>query len=70
MPRYANGSALYTSNTARRILVQEGQEQSQGRDGVELVNGGKLEESSVFLARDPKTAAVALGVGGGTVRDS
>src|SRR5215211_8800657 len=66
----AGPSGLYTTNTARRVEVVEDATQANERFGVELVNGGVLEDSSVTLDSAHNSAAVRFESGGGTVRHS
>jgi hypothetical protein len=69
----ANGfTGLYTANAARRIEVSEDPTQSNlhYREGVELRDGGTLEDSSVTLNEAQPTLAVRFSTGGGTVRRS
>ncbi len=61
---------LSTSNLGRRIEVIEDPTQANKRYGVELVNGGTLEDSSVALGSGQDTVGVLLESGGGTVRRS
>ena len=67
----AGASGLYTANTARGIEVIEAPPSpAYVRDGVELVGGGTLEDSTVKLGDDNYTTAVSLFAGGGAVRRS
>ena len=69
----ANGlTGLSTANTARRIEVVEHPTQAKlnSRNGVELENGGTLEDSSVTLDSAQTTYAVRMDSGAGTVRRS
>ena len=69
----ANGlTGLSTVNAARRIEVVEDSTQSNlnFREGVELQDGGTLEDSSVTLSNAQQTVGVRFGIGGGTVRRS
>jgi hypothetical protein len=61
---------LSTSNMARRIEVREAESQANDRSGVELVNGGTLEDSTVKLGTGQQTAGVRFESGGGILRRS
>jgi hypothetical protein len=63
-------AGLSTENTASRIEVVEDPTQTNIRVGVELWNGGTLEDSSVAIGTAQNTTAVLLTGGGGTVRHS
>lgn len=63
-------AGLFTKNTARRIEVIEDPTQANPRQGVDLVDGGMLEDSSVTLGSTSETRAVRFGPGGGAVRRS
>jgi len=56
----ADFSGLHTRNTARRIEVIEDPTQVNLRYGVDLVNGGTLEDSSVTLGDMPATAVLLV----------
>jgi hypothetical protein len=58
---------LSTSNLGRRIEVIEDPTQANKRYGVELVNGGTLDESSVALGNGQDTAGILFESGGGAV---
>jgi hypothetical protein len=66
----AGFSGLSTDNLARRIEVVEHPTQTNYRRGVDLQNGGALEDSSVTLGSGQQTWAVRFHTGGGTVRRS
>jgi hypothetical protein len=66
----AAARGLSTSGAARRIEVTEYPTQTSYRTGVDLRQGGTLEDSTVTLGDNPYTTAVNLGPGGGTVRRS
>ena len=53
-------SGLHTRNAARRLEVIEDPTQANRRMGVDLVNGGTLDDSSVSLSDQGDTAAVML----------
>jgi hypothetical protein len=54
-------TGLHTQNAARRIeVVEEPDQDNVPRDGVDLVNGGSLEDSSVTLNGQDSTTAVSL----------
>jgi hypothetical protein len=67
----AGFGGLATKNAARRIeVIDEDPTQVIDRYGVELFDGGTLEDSSVRLSHLQDTTAVSFGVGGGAVRRS
>ncbi|HZN87612.1 MAG TPA: hypothetical protein VFB44_01420 [Thermoleophilaceae bacterium] len=61
---------LSTSGLGRRVEVIEDATQANNRSGVELFNGGTLEDSSVALGSGQDTVGVLLETGGGAVRRS
>lgn len=61
---------LSTANLGRRIEVVEAAPQANKHYGVELVNGGTLEDSSVMLGSGQDTTGVLFETGGGTLRRS
>ena len=63
-------AGLWTKNTARRVDVVEDSTQANPRSGVELVNGGVLEDSKVTLSGGVGGLAARFSPGGATVRRS
>jgi hypothetical protein len=63
-------TGLSTNAVARRIEVVEHPTQSNYRRGVDLRDGGMLEDSTVALGGAKDTIAVRFDTGGGTVRRS
>ena len=61
---------LSTANLGRRIEIVEDQMQANKHYGVELVNGGTLEDSSVTLGSAQDTTGIIFETGGGAVRRS
>ena len=71
LPQNATDIAgLLTDSAARRIEVVEDPSQSGPHAGVELENGGTLEDSSVTLHAVAESVAVTISSGEGTVRRS
>ena len=67
----ADGSTgLSTANSAQRIDVVEDPTQANSRRGAELVNGGKLEDSTVTIGSAQPTTAVVLNTGGSLRRST
>jgi len=61
---------LSTANLGGRIEIVEDPIQANKHYGVELVNGGTLQDSSVTLGSDQYTTGILFETGGGTVRRS
>jgi hypothetical protein len=66
----AGHKGLWTDDSARRIEVIEAQAQAAYRTGVEISDGGTLEDSTVTLGTAHQTTGAHLGNGGATVRRS
>ncbi len=69
VPQNAAGGlkGLSTANAGRRIEVVEDTTQANKRYGVELVNGGTLEDSSVTLGSAQESTGVLFESGGGSL---
>ena len=71
LPPNSTGGGLFLGNTARRVDVYEDTtQQTNARDGVRIVWGGTLEDSTVTMDRDTTARGVYIGGGGGTIRRS